>query len=128
MGRPSRPPPPDNLSGGDSMSSLRPARYGPYHRRSHHNRQENESIATSGQIWGRPRGGYYAGLIPCVKAWDGPLPDGTVGIEFYTDVEPDPWSPPGWPEWSQGRDGVLVLEKDYLVAINVVVTMRRDAE
>jgi hypothetical protein len=56
----------------------------------------------------------FAGLFPCVKAWDGPLPTDAVGIEFYTDVEPDPWSAPGWPEWSQGRAGVLVLERDEL--------------
>jgi hypothetical protein len=65
-------------------------------------------------------------LIPTVKAWEGPLPDGAIGIEFYTDVEPDPSSIPGWPEWSQGRPGVIVLEPDELVAISVVVTLRRD--
>lgn len=67
-------------------------------------------------------------MFPCVKAWDGPLPDGVVGIEFYTDVEPDRSSPPGWPEWSVGRAGVVILEEGELVAIEVVVTMRRDAE
>jgi len=51
-----------------------------------------------------------------------------VGIEFFTDIEPDPWSVPKAPEWSQGRPGVIVLEKNELVAIPVVVTMRRDAE
>jgi len=63
-----------------------------------------------------------------VKAWDGPLPDGVVGIEFYTDIDSDPASPPGWPEWSQGRPGVVVLETNELVAIPVVVTMRHDVE
>lgn len=79
-------------------------------------------------IWGKPPGNFYAGLIPCVKAWTGPLPDGVIGTEFYTDVEPDPWSPPNSPEWSQGRPGVIVLERNELVAIMVLVTMRRDAE
>ena len=74
------------------------------------------------------RGNYFAGVVPCVKAWEGPLPETIVGIEFYTDVEPDPWSVPGWPEWSQGRPDVIMLEKDELVAIPVIVTMRRDAE
>ena len=110
------------------MVSSRPARFGPFHRRSHHNPSENELIVRSAQVWGRPRGNYFAGVIPCVKAWDGPLPEGYVGIEFYTDIEPDPWSVPGWPEWNQGRPGVITLERNELVAIPVVVTMRHDAE
>jgi hypothetical protein len=43
------------------------------------------------------------------------------------DVPPDPWSVPGWPQWTEGSPGVFVLEKGQLVAIDVVVTMRRDA-
>jgi len=106
----------------------RPAKFGPYHRRSQHNPLENEQIIASERIWGKPRGNYFAGMIPCVKAWDGPLPQGIVGIEFYTDVPPDPWSVPGWPEWSQGRPGVIVLDPNELVAIPIVVTMRRDSD
>jgi hypothetical protein len=108
--------------------SSRPARFGPYHRRSHHYPEENELITSSGMIWGKPRGNYFAGIIPCVKAWDGSLPEGIVGTEFYTDVEPDPWSAPHWPEWSEGRPGVIILERNELVAIPVVVTIRRDLE
>ena len=110
------------------MTTRPPARFGPYHRRSQHNPAENERINAAGQIWGRPRGNYFAGVVPCVKAWEGPLPEDIVGVEFYTDVEPDPWSVPGWPEWSQGRPNVVILEKDELVAIAVIVTIRRDAE
>lgn len=106
----------------------RPARFGPYHRRSHHNPHENALITDSGLLWGKPRGNFYAGLVPCVKAWDGPLPDGVVGVEFYTDIEPDPWSVPAEPEWSEGRPGVMVLDPGELVAIPVVVTIRRDME
>jgi len=107
---------------------IRPAKYGPYHRRAHHDPDENELISASSMIWGKPRGNYFAGIIPCVKAWDGPLPDGIVGTEFYTDVEPDPWSAPRWPEWSEGRPGVIILERNELVAIPVIVTIRRDSE
>ena len=103
-----------------------PARFGPFHRRSDPDPHENELISTSDQVWGRPRRNYFAGLVPTVKAWEGSLPEHIVGIEFYTDVEPDPWSVPGWPEWSQGRPGVIILERDELVAIPVVVTKRRD--
>lgn len=110
------------------MNGSRPARFGPFHRRSHHNPAENELISASSMIWGKPRGNYFAGLFPRVKAWEGPLPPDIVGVEFYTDIAPDPWSPPGWPEWTQGRPGVIILDEGELVAIPVVVTMRRDAE
>jgi hypothetical protein len=63
-----------------------------------------------------------------VKAWNGPLPDGVVGFEFYTNVEPDPGRVPEWPQWSEGRPNVIVLEKGELVAISVIVTKRHDDE
>ena len=56
------------------------------------------------------------------------MPAGAVGVEFYTDVPPDPWSVPGWPEWAEGQAGVIVLEARELVAIPVVVTMKRNVE
>ena len=106
-------------------SSSRPRRFGPFHRRCEAQAEEIEKIVASGHIWGRPRRNFYAGLIPAVKAWDGPLPDGAIGVEFYTDVPPDPWSVPGWPEWTEGQPGVVILEARELVAIPVVVTMKR---
>jgi hypothetical protein len=105
-----------------------PGRYGPFHRRSFARPEENEAICSSNQLWGRRRENFFAGLIPAVKAWEGPLPEGVVGVEFYTDVPPDPSSVLGWPEWTQGSAGVIVLERDELVAIPVVVTIRRDAD
>ena|SRR5947207_11767406 len=110
------------------VTSQRPARFGPFHRRTHIDPSENEKVSASGAIWGRPRGNIYAGLRPAVKAWDGPLPDSIVGIEFYTDVEPDPGRAPSWPQWSEGRQGVVVIEKSELVAISVIVTKRQDSE
>lgn len=106
----------------------RAARFGPFYRRSGSDSRENESICSSGQVWGRPRRNYFAGLIPVVKAWDGPLPEGVIGVEFYTDIEPDSSSVPGWPEWSEGQLGVIILEPGELVAIPVVVTARQDSE
>jgi hypothetical protein len=67
------------------------------------------------------------GWVPAVKAWEGPLPEDAVGVEFFTNVPPDERSAPGWPQWTEGSPGVIVLEKGQLVAIDVVVTMRRDA-
>jgi hypothetical protein len=67
-------------------------------------------------------------LFPAVKAWAGPLPDGFVGYEFYTEVEPDADRSPDWPQWSEGRPGVRVLERGELVAISVIVTKRQNPE
>jgi hypothetical protein len=89
---------------------------------------ENEKIAASGEIWGRPRSNVYAGEFPAVKAWNGPLPDGVAGTEFYTDVEPDPWCVPSAPSWSEGRPGVATIERKQLVSIRVVVTKQVPAE
>lgn len=33
-----------------------------------------------------------------------------------------------WPEWSEGRPGVIVLERNELVAIPVILSKRRDRE
>jgi len=57
-----------------------------------------------------------------VKAWEGPLPFDAIGVEFYTEVAPDPWSTPEWPEWSEGQPGVIAIEPGELVAISVVIT------
>lgn len=89
--------------------------------------EENDLVCSSGQLWGRPRRNFFAGFVPAVKAWDGSLPEDAVGVEFFTDVPPDSWSVPNWPQWTEGSTGVIVLEKGELVAIDVVVTMRRDA-
>ena len=106
----------------------RPARFGPFHRRTYVNPGENEKVARSGEIWGRPRGNIYAAIRPAVKAWNGELPAGIVGYEFFTDIEPDPGSAPDWPQWTEGRPGVKIIEKNELVAIAVVVTKRQDPE
>jgi hypothetical protein len=45
----------------------------------------------SGELWGYPS---ITSDEPKVKAYDGPLRDGERGIEFTTDVDPDPCCPP----------------------------------
>jgi hypothetical protein len=108
--------------------SRRPARFGPFHRRTHRDPSENQKVSDSGSVWGRPRGNFFAGFYATVKAWNGPLPEDVIGFEFYTDIPPDPGSVPGWPQWSEGQDGVTVIEPGALVAISVIVTRRQDPE
>src|ERR1044071_4623443 len=95
----------------------KPARFGRFHRRTAARPDENELICTSGHIRGRPRRNFFAGLVPSVKAWEGALPENIIGVEFFTNVAPDPWSVPGWPQWTEGSPGGIVLWKGELVAI-----------
>jgi hypothetical protein len=48
------------------------------------------------------------------------LPSGHRGIEFDTDVPPDPGSPPGYAVWSGPRDGVTVQEEYARIRVRVV--------
>jgi len=70
---------------------------------------ENEKVYATGRVWGGVRRNIFAGARPAVKAWSGPLPDEIVGYEFYTDTAPDPGQAPAWPQWTEGRPGVIVL-------------------
>lgn len=74
------------------------------------------------EIWGSPPQNIYQSDIPKVQAYCGPLPTGVRGIEFTTDIEPDPGSPPGRASWSYDPDhprtGVRLTEKNektYLI-------------
>jgi hypothetical protein len=69
------------------------------------------------EIWGKEARG---GNRPKVKAYVGPLPEGSSGIEFETDVAPDRGCPPGQAYWSGPRPGVVV-DGDY-AKISVTVT------
>jgi hypothetical protein len=60
----------------------------------------------SGEIWGRIGLGNRG---PKVKAYNGPLPDGDRGIEFETQITPDPGCPPWRSNWSGPREGVEVV-------------------
>ena len=97
-------------------------RYGPYHRLQ--SRHDNDLMESTGKVGGRAARNVYAGSIPMVKAFDGPLPDGKNGIEFYASVKPDPGGAPGRPTWSRGRPDVEVLD-DEMVAIPVRITKRK---
>lgn len=74
----------------------------------------------SGQVWGRAARNVFASDIPKVKAYVGPLPDGVSGIEFTTDVPPDPGCPPGKAVWSGPRSGVVVEDDFAKIAVKIV--------
>ena len=97
-------------------------RYGPYHRRCSDDPDLIDVVLKTGELRGRRRRNIYAGAFPYVKAWNGPLPADTTGFEFYTDVAPDPDTPLEWPQWSEGRPGVKIIESGEVVAIDIVVT------
>jgi hypothetical protein len=69
---------------------------------------------TSAVAWQQVETGVLRGTVnrwmalPSVDAWEGPLPEGVRGIEFQTDVPPDPGRPPGRARWTGPRDGVSI--------------------
>jgi hypothetical protein len=83
-----------------------PGDHGPFHRTG--TTQDDETTKRqleSGELWGRPDRGSDR---PSVDAWHGELPEDTHGVEFWTDVPPDPGQPPGRARWSGRRPGVRV--------------------
>jgi hypothetical protein len=80
-----------------------------YHRKKTHDGQTVETARMqieSQEIWGGCPHNYFQSDIPKVKAFPGELPANCEGIEFETDIEPDPGSPPGVVYWSGDRIGV----------------------
>ena len=57
------------------------------------------------EIWGGAAHNFYQSDIPKVKAYSGKLPENQSGIEFTTDIPPDPNIPPGLATWSGNRTG-----------------------
>lgn len=64
------------------------------------------------EIWGQAAQNVYQSDIPKVKAYVGKIPPDKAGIEFTTDVPPDPNTPPHLATWSGDRPGVRT-EGDY---------------
>lgn len=90
-----------------------------YHRRESSTQTEEAARKQeqTGEVWGRARRG---GNEPSVKAYRGPLPDGSRGVEFVTSVPPDIGCPPGRVDWTGPREGVTV--EDEFAKIKVRVT------
>ena len=64
------------------------------------------------EIWGKASQNFYRSEIPKVKAYVGKIPKGKAGIEFTTDVPPDPNTPPHLATWSGDRLGITT-EGEY---------------
>jgi hypothetical protein len=73
----------------------------------------------SGEIWGGAARNVLASDIPKVKAYGGPLPDGARGVEFVTEVPPDPGQVPGKPTWTGPRRGVRLEDGFAKIAVTV---------
>ncbi|MFY9253692.1 MAG: polymorphic toxin-type HINT domain-containing protein [Fuerstiella sp.] len=57
-------------------------------------------IKESEELWGKAPRNYFGSNFPKAKAWDGPLPAGVNGVEFYTAVKPDTWINKGMVLWN----------------------------
>ena len=68
--------------------------------------QDIEMQINSLEIWGKAAQNVYQSDIPKVKAYVGKIPKGKKGIEFTTNVLPDPNTPPHLAYWSGNREGV----------------------
>ncbi len=106
------------------MSRPREVLYGPFHRLQ--SKDLNRRVEASGKLWGKPARNIYAGRTPCVKAYEGPLPQGRTGIEFYTPIKPGLGSQPGKARWFRGEEGVEEINGEEAVAIPVRITRRVD--
>lgn len=84
---------------------------GPFHRRESPTQTCADALlqVSSQEIWGRtPRGGY----TPTVKAYAGPIA-GKRGVEFLTDIDPQPYGSPLEARWYLGRTvGVALRVKN----------------
>lgn len=75
----------------------------------------------SGEIWGRtPRWSN----VPKVQAYVGALPGGRAGIEFTTEVDPDPYGLPSEASWSGPRPGVAMDEDFAKIRVSVTKVIR----
>ena len=104
-----------------SSDADRPGRFGPYHRLQ--SKVWNELMSRTGHIGGRVP---FGGRRPTVQAFEGPLPEDQAGIEFWTEVRPDPGGVPGQARWTLSRPGVLSREGGEVAAIPAKITRRRD--
>jgi hypothetical protein len=105
------------ISGGEASLAKRAGRYGPYYHRAKTD-EDAWSIQETGELRGTPRRGSG---IPQPQAFVGPLPNGTIGIEFFTDIKPHGGTVPGYARWMEGDLGVVSIDANC-AKIQVTVT------
>lgn len=86
------------------FESKMPKEYGAYSRKQ--SAEDNERVASSGELWGAAARNIYAGDVPAAKAFRAALEIGFTGIEFMTTLEPGPGSDPAQVRWRKGQPGV----------------------
>ena len=98
--------------------------YGPYYRVGD-SPEVVRKILKSGELWGTSPRNIFRSNIPKVKAYRGELPPGIRGIQFETEVPPDPGSVPDKPTWSNvpERAGVIVDGEFAKIKVHVVKEM-----
>jgi hypothetical protein len=97
-------------------------KFGPYHHRAKTD-EDAWSIQQTGELRGTPRRGSG---IPQPQAFDGPLPEGAIGFEFYTDVEPHGATAPGYVRWMDGDPGVVSIDPfNAMIRVKVVKNTHR---
>lgn len=101
-----------------------PGELGPFHRLQCPH--VNEVMCASGWIGGGPSQGVG---FTRVHAFTGPLPDHLGGLEFWTSVEPYPYSPKGQAFWNLGDPGVEPMEVGdrTLASIPATIVKRLDS-
>jgi hypothetical protein len=75
-----------------------------------------------GKLCGGPPRGIYRSDIPKAKAYAGSLPIGQKGVEFTTDVTPDPYGHPCQPTWSGNRPGVVTDTYKEIACVRITCT------
>ena len=93
--------------------------YGPYHRLGD-SAEAIISIQATGELVGNQARNYMSSPFPKVKAYEGPLPDGKKGFEFFTNVAPDAGHVPGQPVWMPTRAGVVERNGQAVIKCSVV--------
>jgi hypothetical protein len=99
-----------------------------YHRRESPTQTSADAArqVQSQEIWGTHNRDMMGGRspMPSVDAFVGPLPAGTRGIEFETDVAPDPSTPPWHARWTGPREGVRIQADYARIAVRITRVTR----
>ena len=112
---------------GESATDLATFPFGPFHRVESPSQTvvDASTQVASGEVWGRVP---FGSAWPQVQAYRGRLPEGVRGIEFWTEVPPDPSSHPSEARWSaRGRPDSAEVKVDGDIA-KIRCTVKRNTQ